>query len=277
MKTRMYEGNVMSELMGQIRTELGEEAYILRSDERSDGSFLLEVGVGEELVETYSDHQQVSVTKTLTEQIHYDARLPLTSRVVALVGPTGVGKTTTIAKLAARLSESCQIRIGLISLDSYRVGAGYQLHTYANLLGLPCKVIHPKRPVIEEYKKAMHALRLCDLIFVDCAGCSPRDRARLRQMQQTFDELGDIEKLLVLAAPTNEKDLLQHTLAFSQVGYSRVILTKLDETSFLEPAVQSVVKQQRPLAFLTTGQRVPEDIEPATSARLDWMLNQKVH
>jgi flagellar biosynthesis GTPase FlhF len=243
---------------------------------------LLRQGLHREIAElvavrgTSSDALDKVASSGLAGLITFDSRLPFEQRVVALVGPTGVGKTTTIAKLAGRMRMAFDVKIGLISADSYRVGAGHQLQTYASLMGLPFRMIDDSLPYAHAIQVAVDSLPDCDLILLDTAGYSPRD-TRVDSMSQELSTLHSIEKLLVLPAPGNDVDLRAAATAFGRMGCSRVIVSKTDETGFMGPVVNTLVSLRKPVAFLTTGQRVPEDIEPASARRLGWMLTRVIH
>lgn len=213
----------------------------------------------------------------LSHLLHFDAMLPQSKRAIALVGATGVGKTTTIAKIAANLKTSFGMKVGLVSADCYRIGAAHHLETYAGLLGLPFRAINAQHGIAEAIYEAVRALGRCDLVLIDTAGYSPRDDERVRILSHGLTSLSWCERILVLPAPSNDIDLRASARAFSQLGCSRVILTKTDETGFIGPAVNTLLGLGKPLAFLTTGQRVPEDIEPATARRLGWMVTRVLH
>jgi flagellar biosynthesis GTPase FlhF len=217
------------------------------------------------------------IANGLSRVLSFESRLPLKKKFVALIGATGVGKTTTIAKLAARVKAAFDIRIGLISADTYRVGAGFHLQSYASLMQLPFRSLDPRLDFKPALTKAMNDLRDCDLVLIDTAGCSPRQHARVSEMSRDFEGFPGIEKLLVLPAPSNSVDLKVTAENFNQLDFDRVIITKLDESGFIGPVINTVQQIGKPLAFLTTGQRVPEDIEPASARRLGWMLTQTIH
>lgn len=217
------------------------------------------------------------LTKGLSYVFRAESRIPFSSKVVALVGATGVGKTTTIAKLAARLREAFGISIGLISADSYRVGAGYHLQTYATLLNLPFLSLDPTRNSRYELSRCVNAFSDLDLILIDTPGCSGREVGRIEQIGEDLDAVGNVESLLVIPAPGNSVDLKASIRGFSRLAFDRVILSKLDESGFMGPALNALAMCEKPLAFFTTGQRVPEDIEPASHRRLAWMLTRTIH
>ncbi len=301
MKVRTFYGDNMSAVLTKIRYEVGEEAVILESLEHPTHGYEIKVGVdnsrelkaqeghtrrimkeqgytrkASEMIVRGSGSQS-GLIESISHDLTFESQLPFKSKVVALVGPTGVGKTTTIAKLAAQFRVACDLTIGFISLDTYRIGAAHQLQTYATLLHIPCRILDGEKPLEEEFTNALHGLRKCDLIFIDTAGCSPRDKERLHRLSQQMKSLAQMERMLVLAAPMNEYDLRMAAESFDQVGYDRVILSKLDETGFMAPIVNTAIRLQKPLAFFTTGQRVPEDIEPASAKRLSWFMERKMH
>ncbi len=214
---------------------------------------------------------------SLQNILHFDPSLPAAQRVVALLGAPGVGKTTTIAKLAARLQEAFGLRIGLIAADSFKVGAGFHLQTYASLMNLPFKLLNPTRPFVEELRKALRAFEALDLILVDTPGCGARETERLGDLAQNLSTFTEMERLLVVPAPSNDIDLFASARAFEACRYTRMILSKVDESAYIGPAINTAMKCAKSFAFFTTGQRVPEDIEPASARRLGWMLTRTIH
>ena len=222
-----------------------------------------------------------SVTEILAEGLSdifpLESRLPLTNKYIAFLGPTGVGKTTTIAKLAARIRLAFQAKIALISADSYRIGAGFQLQTYASLMHLPCRVLDPSEDMASQLGKAMKAFEDFDLVFIDVAGFGYRHTAKLDELANCLQEFPEIERLLLLPAPSNTTDLCNVVRAFSKIGIDRSLITKLDETGFIGPVIEAAAILGKPLAFFTNGQRVPEDIEPASLMRIASLFQRTVH
>ena len=219
------------------------------------------------------------IANGLSKVMGFTSLLPENSRVVAMVGATGVGKTTTIAKLAARIRETFDLKIALISADSYRVGAGYHLQTYASLMNLPFRMVDgaSATSVATQLRRAVDSFRDYDLVLIDTAGCGPREKGRIEDLASDLSLIPESEKILVLPAPGNEMDLHAAATSFGEVGCNRIVLSKLDESGFLGPVMNTVLRLDLPVAFATTGQRVPEDIEPASARRLAWMLTRIMH
>ena len=180
-------------------------------------------------------------------------------RLAALVGPTGVGKTTTIAKLAAnyRLKEKC--RVGLITVDTYRIAAVEQLRTYADIIDLPMHVVSTPR----EMRETVERMRHLDLILLDTAGRSPKDEVRIQELKAFLNEAGADEVHLVLSSVSAAAHLEQTAERFSVVGATALLLTKLDEASGLGNVLSVLRSSGLPLSYLTDGQNVPDDIEVA--------------
>jgi flagellar biosynthesis protein FlhF len=185
-------------------------------------------------------------------------------RVVALVGPTGVGKTTTVAKLAANFKLTQGVRVGLITVDTYRIAAVEQLKTYAEIIDLPLAVVNDP----SEMSAAINELGAVDLIFIDTAGRSPRDEVKIRELSEFLLQARPDEVHLVLSAVAGERSLRAAIERFARVQVDRLILTKLDEADGLGGCLAVLANSGRPLSYVTTGQAVPDDIEAADRKRL---------
>jgi flagellar biosynthesis protein FlhF len=185
--------------------------------------------------------------------------------VVALVGSTGVGKTTSVAKLAARyVLRHGQRHVALVTTDSYRIGAHEQLMTYGRLLGIPVQVASDHK----ELRSILNSLADKRLVLIDTAGMSQRD-VRLSEQFATLADSGiPIRTLLVLSATLHPSVLDETIRAFSSVALEGAILTKLDEAASLGGVLSTVIKQHLPLMFVANGQRVPEDLHPARAQNL---------
>ena len=189
-------------------------------------------------------------------------------RLVALVGPTGVGKTTTIAKLAANFRLREHKRVGLITVDTYRVAAVEQLRTYADIIDLPMEVVATPR----EMREAVDRLKDLDLILMDTAGRSPRDEVKIQELKSMLAEAEPDEVHLVLSSTSGANSLAATAKHFSEVGTTSLMLTKLDEATSLGHLVSLVRKCPLPIAYLTDGQNVPDDIQTAESRRLAYLM-----
>ena len=190
-----------------------------------------------------------------------------TPRIVALIGPTGVGKTTTIAKLAANFSLVADRKVGLITVDTYRIAAVEQLKTYAEIIGLPLHVAYSPR----ELKEGIAKLRDRDLILIDTAGRSQNNQLHIAELRNFFDGI-EAEMHLVISATTKPRDVDQIISVFGQLPIDRVIITKLDETSAYGVLLHTCERAKAPIAFVTTGQGVPEDIEVADGQRIAQLI-----
>ncbi|MCP3905451.1 MAG: flagellar biosynthesis protein FlhF [Planctomycetes bacterium] len=179
---------------------------------------------------------------------------PLT---VALVGPTGVGKTTTLAKLAATFKLRHGRKVGLVTADTYRIAAVDQLRTYADIIGLPLSVALTP----EEMGRAVESLADCDVILIDTAGRSQNDENRLEELGAFIEVADPHEVHLVLSSTAGERVLLREAEAFGAVGVDKVVLTKLDEAVSFGMLVDVVRRIGKELSFMTNGQEVPDHIE----------------
>ena len=185
-------------------------------------------------------------------------------RVVALVGPTGVGKTTTIAKLAANLRIRDGVKMGLVTVDTFRIAAVEQLRTYAEIIDLPMKVV----TTALEMRRALDELAGLDLILIDTAGRSPRDDLKIQELRLLLEEAQVDEVHLVLSLVASLKSLQTTAAQFTQAGATSLVLTKLDEALGMGALASVARRIPLPISYLTTGQDVPNDIEPASARRV---------
>ena len=186
---------------------------------------------------------------------------PLT---IALVGPTGVGKTTTIAKLAATYKLRRGLRVGLITTDTFRIAAVEQLRTYASIISVPLRVVMSPA----EMAQACRAMADCDVVLIDTAGRSPRDGQRVEELSAYLAAAEPHETHLVLSATAGPSALRGAADGFAQANPDRVLFTKLDEADSVGTVVSMLYKLGLPLSFVTTGQEVPDHIEPGRADRL---------
>ncbi|HET6419121.1 MAG TPA: flagellar biosynthesis protein FlhF [Geobacteraceae bacterium] len=189
-------------------------------------------------------------------------------RMIALVGPTGVGKTTTVAKLAAMYALKRKVRVALVTTDIFRAGAVEQLKTYAGILRVPMETASTKK----ELEKALAAHSDKDIILIDTAGKSARDCGKIEELSGLFTGDSGIEKHLCLSATTRDEDLQDIVSQFKKLTVHRVLFTKLDESRRLGCIANIPVRNNIPLSYLTNGQRVPEDIETAGGKKVAQMV-----
>jgi len=186
------------------------------------------------------------------------------ARRIALVGPTGVGKTTTLAKIAAHLKLKRGLRVGIVAADTYRIAAVDQLRTYAEILDLPVEIASSPR----DAARACESLRNVDVILIDTAGRSQNDHMKLSELKAFVASADPDETHLVLSATASMRTLAREAEAFGSVGVDRMILTKLDEAASFGALVTLVERLGKKLSFLTHGQEVPDHIEIARGRRL---------
>jgi flagellar biosynthesis protein FlhF len=189
--------------------------------------------------------------------------------VFILVGPTGVGKTTTIAKLSAMYGitgaqkRSSQVRI--LTIDNYRIGAKQQIEIYGEIMGIPVAFVESP----QDLKKYLDLYTDVDLIFVDTIGKSPKDFSKLGEMRELLQQCGSGSSVhLALSATTKSGDVYEILRQFEPFNYESVILTKLDETTRIGNIISILSEKQKPISFVTDGQGVPQDISRASVMKL---------
>lgn len=194
--------------------------------------------------------------------------VPGERRVVALTGPTGVGKTTTLAKLAAAFTLGRRARVAVITADTYRIAAVEQLQTYCDIIGIPLEVSASPGDMV----RAVARHRDKDLVLVDTAGRSHRNAAQMEELEQYLRALHPDETYLTVSMTASSRDALAVAEAFGTVGYDRLILTKFDEAAMPGNAYNLAVRTRKPLSYLTTGQNVPDDLEVAHPEKISRLV-----
>jgi len=182
------------------------------------------------------------------------------AKAVFFMGPTGVGKTTTIAKIASSFVVDGKKKVALVTADTYRIAAAEQLHTYANILEVPFRIIY----TADELAQAVSDFKDYDYVFVDTAGHSHQNEDQMSKLKEFFDIVKDIcdyQTFLVLSATTKYKDLLKIAENYGKIAKYQLIFTKLDETTSLGNLINVKLHMDTPIAYVTCGQNVPDDIE----------------
>ncbi|SHH99741.1 GTPase [Clostridium grantii] len=190
------------------------------------------------------------------------------NKIISFIGPTGVGKTTTIAKIAAKESLVNNKKVALITLDTYRIGAVEQLKTYADILNIPLEVVVKK----EDMKKAIQKFNKYDLILIDSTGRSFKNDDQINEIKEYMDEIKEKSVYLVLSLTTKFKDIKGIADSYEQIGYDKYILTKLDESSGYGNIINIAKYIDKPISYLCTGQNVPDDIETASIDKLFYYI-----
>lgn len=181
-------------------------------------------------------------------------------KTLLFMGPTGIGKTTTIAKIASHFSVDEKKKVALLTADTYRIAAAEQLRTYANILEAPFRVIYAE----DEIRTAISDFKDYDYIFVDTAGHSHQNEELLDKMKlllKVVRESGECQTFLVLSATTKYRDLQRIAVSYKEIDEYQLIFTKLDETSSLGNLMNLRLYVEAPIAYVTFGQNVPDDIE----------------
>ncbi|MCZ6793033.1 MAG: flagellar biosynthesis protein FlhF [Planctomycetota bacterium] len=187
-------------------------------------------------------------------------------RIICLVGPTGVGKTTTIAKLAARAKVNERRKVGLITLDTFRIAAVDQLQRYADIIGIALEVVSDSRELEEAIGRFREEGQ--DVVFVDTAGRSHRDELKMAELKEFLAVIPGAEVHLVLSCTTHAKTIDSVAERFSAAHYHRLILTKIDESVSMGALISSLLRVNKPVSFVTDGQNVPDDIMVGAPERL---------
>lgn len=204
------------------------------------------------------------VLKEIGKRLIFYSEIPRgRPRVIAIVGPTGVGKTTSLAKIAAMnvIRNNHELDVRLINLDSFRIGAQAQIETYGDILNIPVTTIYEPN----ELKNAIDLAKDADLVLVDTIGKGPYDTIKIAEMQKSMEILGrNTEIHLAISATSKESDVREILSKFELFRYHAIVLTKVDETVRLGAALTALIEIRKPLSYLTIGQQVPKDIERAT-------------
>jgi flagellar biosynthesis protein FlhF len=204
------------------------------------------------------DKREVDEKEKLKEALNcmVNVTKPKNEKIIVLVGPTGVGKTTTIAKLAGRLSLIEKKKVGLITVDTYRIGAVEQLRTYADIMNIPFDVVFS----IKDMEKTIENMKNCDVILVDTTGRSSKNVMQISELRAFIEKTKSEDIHLVMGASTKNSDIKTIVEGYRVLNYNSIIVTKLDETSTYGSLLNILSYGKKPLSYVTTGQNVPDDI-----------------
>jgi flagellar biosynthesis protein FlhF len=245
MRIDRFSGVDVPEALDRLRAQLGEDALLLHT--RAGGEGVEVLATTEAEVERFGNALRSAPLQ---------GRPGRRSRVIALVGPTGSGKTTTAAKLALSDGAFAGSRVGIISLDTYKIGAFDQIQTYADLGGLPLEVLSDAA----EVPAAMSRLGRCDVIIVDTPGRTPLASVTESSWQETLAAVEPDEVHLVLSGAVRDEVADGVVAHYAALGLTHVLLTKLDEIPGEEGVAQLADRVRLPARWITDGQNVPDDL-----------------
>jgi len=208
--------------------------------------------------------QLISILEEMGVRADINAFAKGQTNMVALIGTTGVGKTTTIAKLAAVQTNRHRKQVAIVTIDNYGIAANEQLKTYARIIGIPLETAVN----ISELNRAIKKFKDKDLILIDTPGINPNDQSQIRELISYFDKLPELQKHLVVSVATKEKDLAEILQAVKKVGVQRLLFSKIDESSTYGNMLNVLMRTNIPLSFLSCGRKVPDDIEAGTIQKL---------
>lgn len=259
---------LLAEVLGKDNQKGGLSLHEALKMQEVDDEILNEMastaGAGDTLVDCQSAAAKFTLTTYLNEHFKFSDGIRLNRhgvRSVALLGTTGVGKTTTLAKIAAGFVLEQERSLALITADTYRISAVEQLKTYSDILGLPLEVVYTP----EELSAAIETHKNKDLILIDTAGRSQHNDFQMKELVDFLNVNPRIEKHLVISSTTKLTDAQEIIKRFSAVEPDKIIITKIDETGSLGMVMNLLRNEKLAMSYVTTGQSVPDDIAVASA------------
>jgi flagellar biosynthesis protein FlhF len=259
--------SLISEMMSKSPEKTQRRSKLQVKLEESDLNEKLVKKVITKVKTMEGDGDELEKGKASIEKLIPISRAKMEGAVV-LVGPTGVGKTTTIAKLAGRLSLLEKKKVGLITIDTYRIGAVEQLKTYADIMNIPFKVVF----TMKEMESAVASMNNCDVVLIDTTGRSCKNTMQISELRAFIEKINTDNIHLVISCTTKNKDVTSIVEGYRALSYNNVIITKLDETSTYGSILNILDAAKKPLSFITTGQNVPDDIKTITAAEVSSLV-----
>ena len=270
---------LLAEVLGKESKKGGLSLHEALRRQEVDEEILTEMatqaGAGDTLVDSKSGVARITLSNYLTEHLRFADGIKLNRhgvRLVALLGTTGVGKTTTLAKIAAKFVLEHGVNAALITADTYRISAVEQLKTYSDILGLPLEIVYTPAELNAAIDKHKHK----ELILIDTAGRSQQNIHQMQELEEFLRVNPRIEKHLVISATTKLTDAKDIVNKFAAVTPEKIIVTKIDETASLGMIINLMHDKKLSLSYITTGQSVPDDIELATADILTDLVLKKV-